>query len=294
MKISEILLQRKQQGRPVFSVEFFPPKNAEGKAKLHDTIDALHSLAPDFCSITYGAGGSMRELTLELVEELARENKITPMAHLTCVGSTEKDLREVVARIKGGGVQNLLALRGDPPAGAKQFTGTEGGYRYASDLMRLVRDEFGLCLGGAVYPEGHPENRDPDQNTAHTREKALSGAEFFITQLFFDPAMYFAFVAQLRAAGVYTPVIPGIMPITDVGQLERFVALCGASIPKLLADQLQAARHDPVATMQLGIAHATHQCVRLLEGGAPGIHFYTLNRSPSTRAILAALRARWA
>lgn len=293
-RISDILETRRAEGRPVFSFEFFPPKNADGKAKLRETIDALRPLGPDFCSITYGAGGSTRELTLELVAELAASSTITPMAHLTCVGATADELRQVVGRLRAANVHNLLALRGDPPHGQSQFVAAEGGFRHASDLMRLVRDEFGLCVGGAVYPEGHTENRDPDINTQHTRQKALSGADFFITQVFFDPAMYFAFVARLRAAGVYTPVLPGVMPITDVGQLERFVALCGASIPPLLRDQLEAARHDPVATMQLGIAYATHQCVRLLEGGAPGIHFYTLNRSPSTRAILAALRARYA
>lgn len=294
VRISEILNDARRQGRPVFSVEFFPPKNAEGKARLRDTIEALRSLRPDFCSITYGAGGSTRELTLELVIDLAQSQHITPMAHLTCVGATRDDLRHVLGRLQQGGVQNLLALRGDPPAGSLVFSPTEGGLSHAADLAQLARDEFSLCVGGAAHPEGHTETRDAELNAQHTRLKVLAGCEFLVSQLFFDPAVYFDFVARLRKLGVYVPVLPGIMPITDVAQLERFVALCGASIPTLLREQLEAARHDPVATMQLGIAYATHQCVRLLEGGAPGIHFYTLNRSPSTRAILSALRARYA
>jgi methylenetetrahydrofolate reductase (NADPH) len=157
----------------------------------------------------------------------------------------------------------------------------------------LVRDEFGLCAGGACYPEGHVENRDREANILHTRLKVLAGAEFLITQLIFDPSIYFDFVAKLRTAGVYTPVLPGIMPITDVQQIERVTTMCGASIPDSLRSQLEAARDDANATLQLGIAYATHQCSRLLSGGAPGIHFYTLNRSPSTRAILAALRASY-
>ncbi len=291
MRIADIFAAAKKADRPVFSFEFFPPKNEDGVEGLSQTLHALGPLRPDFFSVTYGAGGSTRRLTIDLVSRLERESGVVPMAHLTCVNATKDELRDVLAELRDRGVQNVLALRGDPPRGAPAFVATEGGFRYGHELAAFVRDDFGLCTGGACYPEGHPENRDVEQNAQHTRQKMLSGCEFFITQLFFEPKHYFDFVARLRHAGVYAPVMPGIMPITDYAQIDRFTKVCGATIPDLLRAQLEAAKDDPVATRELGIAYATHQCVRLLEGGAPGIHFYTLNRSASTRAILAALRA---
>lgn len=291
MRISDILTNAKAKNRPVFSFEFFPPKSEDAAANLQTTIKSLSALHPDFCSVTYGAGGSTRRLTLDVVTRLKDESSIVPMAHLTCVDATKDDLRGVLAELKAKGIENVLALRGDPPKGSTTFVSTKDGFKYGHELATLVRDEFKLCVGGAVYPEGHPENREPEINAEHTRLKVHAGAEFLITQLFFDTRAYFDFVARLRSKGVYVPVLAGIMPITDLGQADRFTKLCGATIPPLLRAQLEAAKDDPIATRELGIAFATHQCVRLLEGGAPGIHFYTLNRSASTRAILAALRA---
>jgi len=298
LRIQEILECKKAKNQPVFSFEFFPPKEENGWLRLKQTITSLQSLRPDFCSVTYGAGGSTRQHTLELVSKIYADTHIVPMMHLTCLGSTVEQLREILKQAKFNGIENVLALRGDAP---KQQTNVESpfsaqtSFRYASELVALVHDEFKLCTGAACYPEGHPETREPRLNIEHTRQKVLAGAEFLITQLFFDPALYFDFVARLRSAGIYTPVLPGIMPMTNLAQISRFTDMCGASIPQILKDQLLAVDDDPQATLQLGIAYATHQCVRLLEGGAPGIHFYTLNRSVSTRAILAALRAsNWA
>lgn len=282
----------KARQRPVFSFEFFPPKNADAVTALEATIRALKPLAPDFCSVTYGAaGGSGRQLTLDIVARIQHEIGINAVAHLTCVDADRAELGRVLGQLRDRGVENVLALRGDPPRGTTGFTQTPGGFRYAHELAAMARDEFGLCVGGAVYPEGHVEERDLALNVQYARQKMLAGCEFFVSQLFFEPKFYFDYVARLRAAGVYTPVLAGIMPITDAQQIERFTKLCGASLPALLRQQLDAAKDDPVATRELGIAYATHQCVRLLEGGAPGIHFYTLNRSASTRAILSALRA---
>ncbi|MCC6810586.1 MAG: methylenetetrahydrofolate reductase [NAD(P)H] [Deltaproteobacteria bacterium] len=293
MRISQILTQAKARNRPVFSFEFFPPKTEEAAHNLSETIKSLRSLHPDFCSVTYGAGGSTRRLTLDVVTKLKDEAGVVPMAHLTCVDATKDDLRGVLTELKDKGIENVLALRGDPPKGSTTFSSTRGGFQYGHELASLVRDEFALCVGGAIYPEGHVENRDLDMNAEHARLKVHAGCEFLITQLFFDPTRYFDFVAKLRSRGVYVPVLAGIMPITDLGQVDRFTKLCGASIPQTLRTQLEYAQGDPIATRELGIAYATHQCVRLLEGGAPGIHFYTLNRSASTRAILSALRASY-
>jgi methylenetetrahydrofolate reductase (NADPH) len=294
MRISHILAAAKQNNRPVFSFEFFPPRSEEAAGNLSATIKNLQSLSPDFCSVTYGAGGSTRRLTIDVVTRLKNESNIVPMAHLTCVDASKDELRSVLSEIKEKGIENVLALRGDPPKGSSGvFTATKGGFQYGHELASLVRDEFALCVGGAIYPEGHVENRDLDVQAEHARQKVLAGCEFLISQLFFDTKVYFDFVAKLRAKGVYVPVLAGIMPITDLHQVDRFTKMCGATIPQTLRAQLEIAQGDPIATRELGIAYATHQCVRLLEGGAPGIHFYTLNRSASTRAILSALRASY-
>ncbi len=292
-RISDLLENASRERRPIFSFEFFPPKNEAGSLALQNSIAALGPLRPDFCSVTYGAGGANRQMTRTLVTTMQKNTGIVPMAHLTCVGASRAELRGVLEEFRQAGIENVLALRGDAPRGETAFVAPPGGLRFASELMQMTKHEFGFCTGGACYPEGHPETRALDLNVQHTREKVLAGAEFLITQLFFDPKCYFDFVARLRSAGVYVPVIPGVMPITDLGQLQRFTALCGASIPERLKAQLLSASEDKAATLELGIAYATHLCGRLLEGGAPGIHFYTLNRSASTRAILAALRATY-
>jgi methylenetetrahydrofolate reductase (NADPH) len=288
MRIADIL----KGGRPVFSFEFFPPKTDEAAEQLERTIAELRPLAPDFVSVTYGAGGSTREKTIDIVSRIKRDTGIEAMAHLTCVGSTRDDLRSVLDRLADSGVANVLALRGDPPKGQKEFVATEGGCRYANELVGFVRENYGdtFCLGGAGYPEKHIECGNPAVDLTNLKRKVEAGAKFLITQLFFDNRRYWEFVDNARACGITVPIIPGIMPITNAGGVERMTTMCGASLPFRLAAELDRRRDDPKAVMQLGVAHATAQCLDLLQGGAPGIHFYTLNRSTATRQVLSAIR----
>jgi methylenetetrahydrofolate reductase (NADPH) len=278
---------------PTFSFEFFPPKTPEAAEQLERTIAELRELKPSFVSVTYGAGGSTREKTIEIVTRIKRDTGIEAMAHLTCAGSPKQELRSVLERIVDAGVENVLALRGDPPKGQTSFVPTEGGFRYASELVAFIREFYGsqLCLGGACYPEKHVECANPAVDLMNLKRKIDCGLDFVITQLFFDNHRYFEFVERARAAGITVPIIPGIMPITNASQIERFTLACGATIPFALAAELDRCRHDAQAVLQLGIAHATAQCIGLLEGGAPGIHFYTLNRSTATREVLTALQS---
>jgi len=281
-------------GRRVFSFEFFPPKSDAGMATLERTIAELKDLAPSYVSVTYGAGGSTRERTVELVGRIQRETGILAMAHLTCVGHGRDEIAAVIDRLVAAGVENVLPLRGDPPAGSDGFQRPPDGFGYASDLVAFIRERSGggrLCLAGACYPESHVECGDPARDLGHLVTKVRAGVDFLITQLFFDNRRYFDFVRRARAAGITVPIVAGIMPITNVAQIERFTKMCGATIPAALFAELDRRRDDPAAVMQLGVAHAAAQCVELLHGGAPGIHFYTLNQSPATRAILTALKA---
>lgn len=289
MRISDIL----QHKRPVFSFEFFPPKTDEAASQLEKTIADLRPLAPDFVSVTYGAGGSTREKTLDIVTRIKRDTGIEAMAHLTCVGATKEELRAVLGRLVEAGVENVLALRGDPPKGQTVFVPTEGGFRYASELVRYIEESHPgkLCTGGAGYPEKHIECGNPKVDLMNLKRKVDDGAQFIITQLFFDNRRYFEFVDNARANGITVPIIPGIMPITNAAQVERFTVACGASLPFRLADELDRRRDDPDGVLQLGVAHSTAQCLELLHGGAPGIHFYTLNRSTATRQVLTAIRS---
>jgi methylenetetrahydrofolate reductase (NADPH) len=288
MRIAEIL----KQGRPVFSFEFFPPKTDEAAEQLERTIAELRPLAPDFVSVTYGAGGSTREKTIDIVSRIKRDTGIEAMAHLTCVGSTKEDLRIVLERLAASGVANVLALRGDPPKGQKEFVPTDGGCRYANELVSFIRESFRdtFCLGGAGYPEKHIECGNPAVDLMNLKRKVDAGAEFIITQLFFDNRRYWEFVDNARACGIHVPIVPGIMPITNANGVERMTTMCGAGLPFRLAAELDRRRDDARAVMQLGVAHATAQCLDLLQGGAPGIHFYTLNRSTATRQVLSAIR----
>ncbi|MHB8488885.1 MAG: methylenetetrahydrofolate reductase [NAD(P)H] [Candidatus Dormibacteria bacterium] len=277
--------------RPVFSFEFFPPKTDEGVRQLFEAISHLRELEPTFVSVTYGAGGSVRTRTVELVTRIRRELDIEPVAHLTCVDATVEDLQGILDGLRDAGIDNVLALRGDPPEGAERFVATAGGLAHGSELMELITARYGFCVGGACYPEKHPESADADEDVRSARRKAEAGASYLITNLFFDNRMYFDFVARVRSAGVTLPIIPGIMPVTNVGQIRRFTSKIGATIPEALLDALRSRENDPEAVLQLGVAWATLQCAELLAGGAPGVHFYTMNRSPATRAILSALRA---
>jgi methylenetetrahydrofolate reductase (NADPH) len=294
VKITQLLRFARERGEPIFSFEFFPPKNADGERALFETVEALRPLGPAYVSVTYGAGGSTRQKTVDLVKRLKRESEVEAMAHVTCVGASRDEIAAVLDEVAAAGVQNVLALRGDPPRGQAAFTPHPEGFRYAGELVAFVRASprrWPFCVGAAAYPEGHVECRDLARDLSHLKAKVDAGVDFLVTQLFFDNACYFGFVERARAAGVDVPIVPGIMPFTNVEQIERFTAMCGASIPPPLRAAMQARREDPDGARELGVAYASLQCADLLRRGAPGIHFYTLNRSPSTRAILAALRA---
>jgi methylenetetrahydrofolate reductase (NADPH) len=278
------------QARPVFSFEFFPPKTEAGERSLLQTIDKLRPLEPSFVSVTYGAGGTTREKTIEIVTRIKREHGIEAMAHLTCVGHSRDEIAAILDRLAAAGLENVLALRGDPPRGETTFVRPANGFGYASELVGFIRERgYPFCLAGAGYPEGHPECRDLDRDVANLCRKVDAGVQVIITQLFYDNGDYFRFVERARRAGITIPILPGIMPITNVPQIERITSLCGACIPQPLRDRLHAAPSD-AAVLDVGIAHALAQCRDLLAGGAPGVHFYTLNQSPATAAILAALR----
>ncbi len=294
MRISDLLRFARERGEPIFSFEFFPPRTDEGVRALFDTVDALRPLGPAYVSVTYGAGGSTGQRTLELVKRLKRDSEVEAMAHVTCVGASRDELAALLDEIAGAGIQNVLLLRGDPPRGAPAFVPHPEGFAHASELVAFVRsrpDRWRFCVGAAAYPEGHVETRDLGQDLRNLKAKVDAGADFLVTQLFFDNGKYFGFVDRARAAGIAVPIVPGIMPFTNVEQVERFTAMCGASIPPPLRAAMEVRRNDPDAARELGVAHAALQCADLLRRGAPGIHFYTLNRSPSTRAIVAALRA---
>ncbi len=278
-------------GDPAFSFEFFPPKTDEGMAKLFDTVGKLRELEPTFVSVTYGAGGSTRDRTVAIVGRIKNELGIETVAHFTCVGASTDELREVLGEIAATGVENIMALRGDPPVGEDRFVKTDGGLGSSVELIELIRSELDLGIAAACYPEVHPEAESAEADLAFAKRKVEAGASALITQLFFDNEAYFGFVDRARAFGIDVPIIPGIMPIGGYEQIKRFTSMCGATIPPQLMAELDARRDDPEAITDLGVAYATLQCADLLARGAPGIHFYTLNKSPATWAILSALKA---
>jgi methylenetetrahydrofolate reductase (NADPH) len=271
MRIDELL--RAGDG-PVFSFEFGPPRTPEAELALWEAVEELRKLDPAFVSVTWGAGGSTRGATLETVRRMHELHGLEAMPHLTCIGSTRAELRELIRGIAADAIDNLLALRGD---------GEPGELSSAAELVALVREESGLCVVGAC----HPESDELD----YVRAKVDAGVSVLITQLFLDTAHYFRFVERLHGAGIDVPVLPGVIPITRIGQLQRMVSLCGASVPPALERELGLRADDPQAVADFGIAYATAQCAALLAGGAPGIHLYTLNRSPATRAVVSALAA---
>lgn len=280
-----------EAGKPVFSFEFFPPKTDEAAEALMTTVAELRDmLAPDFVSVTYGAGGSTRSRTLQCVSRIQGELGIVSMAHLTCVASTREAVGEVVQKLVDRGIENVLALRGDPPKGEEAFQAVEGGFGHADELIAFLRDQYPVDVGAACYPETHPESSSAPDCLRWVKAKVDRGASFLITQLFFDNRDYFEYLDKARAAGIGVPITPGIMPVTNVAQIQRFTKMCGARIPEELLDRLRRIQDDPAAVMACGIEHAIGQCRELLEGGAPGIHFYTLNKSAATRSILAAIR----
>ena len=287
MRIDEIIASAEE---PVFSFEFFPPKTPEGERTLRDTLGTLRGLQPDFVSVTYGAGGATRERTVEITKWIKQELGIEAMAHLSCVGEPVDRLREMLDEIAGAGIDNVLALRGDPPRGEKEWTPHPDGLRWSTELIALIAGGYEFCVGAASFPEVHPDAPDLAHDIRFLKEKLAAGASFLITQLFFDNRYYFDFVASCRQAGITAPIIPGVIPITNVAQLKTITEMCGATIPPGLLLELDRRADDPEAVLQLGVAYTTLQCADLLRRGAPGIHFYTLNRSPATRAILSSLR----
>ncbi|MCS7057718.1 MAG: methylenetetrahydrofolate reductase [NAD(P)H] [Meiothermus sp.] len=283
MKISALF----RQNRPLFSFEFFPPKTPQGEASLFRTLHELKPLRPAFVSITYGAGGSERRKTTEWAARIQREVGLTAMAHLTCVGHTREELRSILQGYAEAGIQNVMALRGDPPRGAKDFQPVEGGFRYASELVAFIREEFGntFTLAGGAYPEGHPEAVSLEADLLHLKRKVDAGLDFLVTQLFFNNALYFGFLERARRVGIEVPILPGLMPITDLAQIRRFMDMCGASIPGPLLSRLERAQ-TPEEVLEIGVEHTTRQAQELLEAGVPGLHLYTLNKSPATRRVM--------
>jgi len=290
MRIDQLL----GTGRPTISFEFFPPKGDTGFAQLYQTVGELHAIKPSYVSVTYGAGGSTRQKTVGLVERIQNELNIRSMAHLTCVGHTADEIGKILDDLWSSGIKNVLALRGDPPAGQSTFVATQGGFAYANELVEYVRARHDFCIGVAGYPEGHPQCLNRTRDLEHLKRKIDGGGNFIVTQLFFDNDEFHRFRDAARAIGIKAPIIPGIMPITNVAQIKRFVSMCGAKIPHPLLLKLEAVEADADATYSTGVHYAIDQCADLLKNGAEGLHFYTLNKSKATVQICKALGVKHA
>ena len=288
MRVDEIIASN----RPTFSVEFSPPRTAEGEKNLYETARQLRDLEPDFVSVTYGAGGSTRDGTVEITRVLKEEMGYETMAHLSCVGETAEGLSATLDKIEAAGIESVFALRGDPPRGETDFVQPEGGLGNAAELIDFIGSgKWEFSLGGACFPEVHPEATDLATDLAYLKQKVDAGASFLTTQLFFDNQVYFDFVAAARAVGIEVPILAGVIPVGSFAQTKRICELCEASIPEPLEAAFLAAGDDPAREFELGVAFAAQQCSELLIAGAPGIHFYALNRAPATRAVLGALKA---
>ncbi len=286
--IRDIFAEKKATGKPVVSFEFFPPKTEEGDRNLLEKqIPALIATRPDFCSVTYGAGGSTREKTLMIVDRIQREHQLTALAHLTCVNHTQAEIGSLLEKFRALGCKNILALRGDAPGGG-EFQLTPGGFEFSSQLVKFIRDAGDFSIGVAGFPEGHIANKISKQaDWQHLKEKTDAGADFVLTQLFFDNADFFEFRDHVtKKLGVQIPIVPGIIAILSAAQITRFTQLCGSKIPPALRAKLDALGNDDEAAMKFGIEYATQQCEELLRVGVPGLHFYTLNKAHSTVQVL--------
>ena len=281
MRIDQVL----NRGKPSISFEFFPPKNDAGFQQLYKAIDDLHPLRPSYVSVTYGAGGSTRQKTVELVTKIQNDLKLRAMAHLTCVGHTADEIGGILDELWRSGIVNVLALRGDPPQGQSTFVPTAGGFANADQLAAYVKSRHDFCIGVAGYPEGHPQCINKTRDLEYLKRKVDNGGCFVITQLFFDNADFYRFRDRARSMGINVPIIAGIMPIGNVAQIKRFVSMCGAKIPHRLLLKLEAVENDPEAVYRTGIEYATMQCRDLLFNDVEGLHFYTLNKSKATADI---------
>ncbi len=275
---------------PAFSFEFFLPKAPADVAGFLEGVRELKRLKPAFVTLTYGAGGSARSQTIETAGRIQNEVGITTACHMTCITHTKAEMADNLSRLKAEGINHIVALRGDQPKDAPAPPPEKRDFGYARDLVAYIKERGGFRMAVAGYPETHPESSSPEADVKNLAEKVAAGGDWVITQLFFDNAKYFDFVRRARAAGVSVPIVPGIMPVTGYAQLKRFTAMCGTSIPHELAERLDKVQNDPEAVIRLGIEHAAKQCHELLSRGAPGIHFYTLNRTRSTTEILSQLR----
>jgi len=287
--IKDIHSAKEAAGQPVVSFEFFPPKTPEGdRALLTKTIPALMKINADYCSVTYGAGGSTREKTLSIVDQIQKEHGLTAMAHLTCVNSTREQIRDVLEEARSLGIRNILALRGDPPAGTGEFKAIDGGFEFAHQLVRFIGEQGGFCIGTAGFPEGHIACKEGKMvDWERLKAKIDAGADFVLTQLFFDNQDYLQFRDHMvRKLGVTVPICPGVIPILSANQIKRFTSMCGARIPDALRDKLEEFGEDDEAAADFGVEYATRQCEELLREGAPGLHFYTLNKARSTVDIV--------
>lgn len=287
--IRDIYETKRQARQPVISFEFFPTKTAEAeKTFLEKTVPALRKLKPDYCSVTYGAGGSTRDKTLLIVDRIQREHGLTAMAHLTCVGATESEIGSFLDHAQALGIRNILALRGDPPGGTGEFVKTEGGFEFSYQLVRFLKKRDGFCVGTAGFPEGHiacKEGKEVDWE--RLKAKIDCGADFVLTQLFFDNVDFLVFRDYLtKKLGVSIPIVPGIIPILSATQIKKFTALCGARLPEPLLGCLEDLKNDDEAAREFGVQYASEQCERLLREGVPGLHLYTLNKAYSTTKIL--------
>lgn len=281
MKIKDIL-----QNTRTISFEFFPPKTADGLPEVFQALCRLKPFRPDFVSVTYGAGGSTRAFTEKITMRVKEKAEVEVMAHLTCVGQTKGEVHSVLKRLESAGIDNVIALRGDPPRGQQGFVPTEGGFKHATELIEHIRRGFRFGIAAACYPEGHVESLDPAADLEHTKLKVSKGAEFLITQLFYDNGYFFDFLDRARRAGINVPIIPGVLPILSTRQIRRFTALCGARIPAALDQQLDQFADDDDAVRDLGVEYATVQVKELWDSGVAGVHFYVLNRTYSVSKIL--------
>jgi methylenetetrahydrofolate reductase (NADPH) len=286
MRIDQLL----GQGKPTISFEFFPPKTEAGFVSLYQTVEDLKPMQPSYVSVTYGAGGSTRAKTVELVEKIQNGAGIRSMAHLTCVGHTQEEIGAILDDLWNAGIRNVLALRGDPPAGQAQFVATEGGFAYADELVAFVHQRHDFAIGVAGYPEGHPQCLNRTRDMENLKRKVDNGANFIVTQLFFDNADFYRFRDAARAIGITVPIVAGLMPILNVSQIKRFIGMCGAKIPHPLLLKLESLEKDADAVHAAGVEYAIGQCRDLVANGVDGIHFYTLNKSKATAQICDALK----